>query len=268
MRGPTCSSRLGEDWIDKGTLARTRTQAASNRSEIPRPPRTPLAFTIAYRDKEGSFEKAALTWSDENVGAVQRVHAGFQTLEGFFDAFRGLARHVQRSNGEFVRGALFVHSSAPYLDQKTGPSARFGLETRPASPKTLAELRRLEELGLDMHTAGVTVLARLPKLPWAEGAVLEVIGCNSGGTPEAPGGIAEVLSLTQKVTTVGESGKAYFSTRADRFEEVQGGEKKIYLRAFHRGKNLLLDAFEDAANLPGSILNLNQPMPRRTFWRR
>ena len=227
--------------------------------------KTPFAFTVAYNDRESSFSKAALTWAKESAGGLQCFHASFGTLEEFIRVFKGLLEHAKRNAIEYQRGALFVHSSAPHLDQKVGPHASFGLETRPPRVTTMAEQRRLEDLGLN-PTAGIAQIKMLPRLPWASGALLNVYGCHSGGTTEVPGGIAEILAITQKVQTTGESGKAYFSQKPAEYVEIGPESKSIYLRAFYRLKNIGYDLLEGEGNQYESIANFNEAMPQRRFW--
>lgn len=263
-RGPMCASELGAGWIDSGTLALTQHRArlplSAPRSEGKRA--RPLGFTVAYADSNGSFEKAASTWRD-GQSPTEFVTHSFKTIADLDRVFRLLEHDGKRLGRAFSCGALFIHSSALNGDPN---SQAHGLHAVPMRPRTMAELRYKEEVlapsGLDIDTAGASTLQRLRALGWASGATLQVVGCLSGGTPNNEQSVAQVLAQSQKVRTVGETGKAYFSTNPERYVPISASDTKIYLRAFHIKMNHLISASEgDWAGL----LSHAEAMPQRSF---
>lgn len=263
-RGPMCGSETGADWIDNGTLAliqnRARKPQSAPRTEGPRA--KPQGFTVAYADANGSFEKAARTWR-ESQPHITFISHGFRTIADLDFVFRLLEHEGKSRSISFSCGALFLHSSSLTEDAN---SPERGVHVAPLPPRTLAELRYKEEVlapaGLDINTASAAMVQKLRPLRWARGATLQVVGCLSGGTPEQPASVAQVLALSQKVRTTGETGKAYFSSDPARFVPIKKTDNTIYLRAFHIKKNHLLGALE--GELSG-LLSHGEPMATRNF---
>jgi len=264
MPGPLCVDELGTDWLDAGTLARTRHTSPSVRGDLrPRMSRrASLGFTVAYADAEGSFARAAATWQAEQPDTRFISHR-FKTIGDLVYIFKLLNQQAKDLNDCYCRGALFLHSSQPQQseDGETG-----GIHAASFRPTTLAEGRYAEEVlrpqGLLVSTAHLTLLKSLQPLRWARGATLNVVGCLSGGSPGSDESVAQVLAGSQKVRSVGETGKAYFSSEPDRYVAITQGVRKVYLRAFHMKRNLVIGVLD--GNLDG-LLSPGAPMPRRTF---
>ena len=263
-RGPMCGSEVGHDWLDNGTLAltqhRSQTPLNAPRSEGKRA--RALGFTVAYADASGSFEKAAKTWRN-GFPQTDFISHTFKTIADLDRVFRLLEHECKTRRAAFDRAALFIHSS-PLDGDSANPSR--GLHAAPMRPQTMAELRYKEEVlapsGLDIHTAGTATLQKLRPLRWARGATLQVVGCLSGGTPHDAPSVAQVLAQAQKVRTVCETGKAYFSTEAERYAPISAAATKVYLRAFHIKTNLVISASEGDV---GALLSHGEAMPQRSF---
>lgn len=259
-----CASELGTDWLDAGTLALTRhlprQPAGAPRTEGPRLRK--LGFTVSYSDPNGSFEKAAKTWRESQLQMDFEVHR-FRTIADLDLIFRLLHQSSKNRKRPFSSGAMFIHSSP--LDGDAA-STRAGLHAAPQLPRTLAELRYREEVlapqGLDVDTAGAQTLQRIKRLSWTHDATLYVVGCLSGGTPNRSASVAQLLAQSQQVRTIGETGKAYFSTDATQFKPITKADQKVYLRAFHIKMNHVINAMEGEFD---SLLSHGQAMPQRTF---
>lgn len=264
MPGLLCSHKLGEDWVDPGTLALTR-----HRPSMPHginscqdKPQEELGFLIYYADKEAAFKRAATTWRKSH-SHLRFIEHSFSTIDDLVWIFRLLANTAKKRKAVFFLGAMFVHSSPPNQDES---SQKGGLHAAPFRPKTLGELRYKEEVlepsGLDVDTASTTVLKKLDRLPWSSRGTLQLFGCLSGGSPEDARSIAGVLAKTQHITTIGETGKAYFSKSPDKYIPVTTTDNEIYLRAFNRNTNLVIGVLE--GNLDG-FAALGEAIPQRTF---
>lgn len=75
-------------------------------------------------------------------------------------------------------------------------------------------------------------IAKLARLPWARGSVLELHACRSGlGETSA----AQAFRDAQQVSVAGETGWADFSSRPDRYVQIAEKGGDVYLRAYEKG---------------------------------
>ena len=135
-------------------------------------------------------------------------------------------------------------------------------------PKTLAELHYREDVltpqGLDNDTLTPSLMNQLTCLPWSSDAKLYIYGCLSG-SGSAP--VAKLFADHQRVTTIGQTGKAYFSKSPYVYEAIGAQDKTIYLKAFYRPQNAALDVLETISGNVAEIPTVlwNRPMPERSF---
>lgn len=225
-----------------------------------------IYFAIYYKnlasDKNEAFRRAAETWARTREGLCEMVPVTY--VYELHSAFHHLAYLARTTHSTYDEGALFVHSSPP---KRANDTSR-GVHMASFKPKTLAELHYREDVltpqGLDNDTLTPSLMKHLERLPWSSEAKLYVYGCLSG-TGSAP--IAKLFADHQGVTTVGQTGKAYFSKNAYAYEEIGAEDKTIYLKAFYRPLNAALDVLETISGNVAEIPTVlwNRPMPERSF---
>jgi len=210
-----------------------------------------LFFVIFYNnpasDHDGAFRRAAFTRVEamkQEVGfdpSVDLFLVRVATTElQFVKVWRDVLRACDEARARVYGGVTMFHASA--RGDETG----------------------LEFLG---GTLNQQEIEALEKLPWASGARLHVVGCNTGAAgDELPPGVqaarqwvpAQVFARAQRVTTLGEAGYAYFSLEPDRYVPNDGRSEVLYLGAFARRRNLgwsplVLDDGVDAPRIPPTM---------------
>jgi len=184
-----------------------------------------LFFAIYYRVKDHAFKRAADTWERETRRSFQFDDAVdlFLSIEvGSESEFKMAWKRVHmESKGKFatvVQGQIFSHSS------KSGSGEQNGLEftknTGEDGTVMKAEIEGLVPLDWD------------PK----QGHLI-LSGCNSGLKGTRKWAPAEVFARSQKVTTTGQVGYAYFSTDPNKYVQIDESSTTIYLWAFERKRN-------------------------------
>ena len=182
-----------------------------------------LYFAIYYEVPDGAFFRAAQTWESEILGGVCRpdtllVEESARTETDFKNAWARIRDRANKTGMPVIQGQVFSHASK-------GESMD-GLEFKPSDE--------------DDGTLSQAEIMSLPVLPWAKDGLLTLAGCNSGLVGTRGWAPARVFALTQKVTTIGQSGYAYFSTSKDRYVKISPGSQTIYLWAYKRGQNGML----------------------------
>jgi len=225
-----------------------------------------LYFAIYYKnlatDKDEAFRRAAETWARKREGLCKMVSVTY--VYELIAAFRHLAYLTRTSKQTYNQGAMFAHSSPP---KRANDTSR-GVHMASFKPKTLAELHYREDVltpqGLDNDTLTPSLMNRLTCLPWSSDAKLYIYGCLSG-TGSVP--IAKLFADHQHVTTIGQTGKAYFSKSPYVYEEIGAQDKAIYLKAFYRPQNAALNVLETISGNVAEIPTVlwNRPMPERSF---
>ena len=220
----------------------------------------PIHFFIAYRTKDGAFRRAAETWANETVPANETcLKLEVKFVPDLKASFLKLMDEAEKAKAKYRFGALFVHSSSPAMFTSDS-SPRHGIHFRPFQPRTMGEMRYNEHLlktdGND--TANIDAIKALPKLPWEKDGKLWVFGCSSGADDWGKKAIAQHLANSQGVKTIGMAGGAYVSSDPLVYKEPEKASKRVYLRSYWRGENMLL-------NTSGVLKGHNAALPDLEF---
>ena len=211
---------------------------------------TRICFALYHVDVDNSFKRAAETWIAEKGNCRTEVLVVISPKH-LVKLFEDLSSRAKAMDAKISGGALFLHASPPdSQDTRTD-----GLQIAPYDPhrlQTLAELRVREALRQQYRSGRVSpfavnpsIIEELPQLPWAPGATLEVVGCNSGvGTPS----LAQSFARNQGVRTTGQRGFASFSKSKDKYEAIDKTTRTVYLRAYY-----------DRRNYASGVLDLDLP---------
>lgn len=182
-----------------------------------------LYFAIYYEVPDNAFYRAAQTWEMEVLGGASQSDApmmeeGVRTETDFKNAWARIREQARKTGMPVIQGHVFSHASK-------GDSAD-GLEFKGSD--------------VDDGTLTQAEIMSLPALPWADDGLLTLAGCNSGLLGTRGWAPARVFAQTQKVTTIGQSGYAYFSTSKDRYVKITPGSQTVYLWAYKRASNGML----------------------------
>lgn len=195
-------------------------------------------FALYYTVPDKAFERAAETWKRqvEALSGFRNDRDEFLmfpvSTEADFNAAWDKVLQQSKNENHFVKeGRVFSHASKG--DEQDG-------------------LEFKKDAANDGTTSKVE-LSALPVLNWAQGAKLYLHGCNTGVVGERGWAPAEVLSSSQNVAVVGQSGFAYFSTDPDSYAEIDDKSKDVYLWAFRRNLNATLYFFGDGSRMPEVI---------------
>jgi hypothetical protein len=187
-----------------------------------------MYFAIYYDDHEKAFERAASTWKSEvEKRSTYRKKKDkillyrIKTESSFTEIWNYIYDLSKRM--PVKEGQLLVHASYDN-DPKTKDGLEFKADT--INDGTLTK----QEIGL------------LPKLYWIKNeGVLYITGCNTSiARDNPPWSPAEEFCKSQGVTTVGQSGYAYFSKVKSKYIRIDNTSQDVYLWAFMRGKNGIL----------------------------
>jgi len=194
---------------------------ASNLATVTLYPMRHIYFAIYYKVKDGAFQRAAETWAREVRGRkdfsarTDSVLLIEQLSEGDFKtAWNVVYQESQRPGRRVVEGRLFTHASYG--------SSNDGLEFKPDDSGGTLDRKEI---------------ASLPKLNWDYDGKLVLHGCNTakgylrGWTP------ARELANSQRVDVHGLDGFGYFSTKRDKYSEIDGSSTTVYLYAYDRRRN-------------------------------
>ena len=195
-----------------------------------------LFFSIYYRSKDNAFKNAANTWKSD-VQSQQAFVSGqdyfyekeIQSECDFTTAWDEVLTIANNGSYRVWAGQLFTHSS------KQG-DGNDGLE--------------FISCGGNDGTFKQNEIIALPKLPWHERGFLILAGCNSG-LNRSGWSPAQVFAKSQSVTTLGQTGYAYFSTTWNKYVE-KTTQTSICLWAFRRGKN---GALGSGDRMTGNVFN-------------
>ena len=196
-----------------------------------------MNFAIYYNDN--AFLRAARTWKSNLKG-------GECTLIGITYAFELVSafRQLKSSGVPISRGALFVHASEPGF---AGLAAKGGVHFA-ISGCTIDDVNKAAQYGMQdlsyVDTAYVGIIRKLEKLDWEKDALLELYGCMTGYAAPGNPSLAEVFAKSQGVRTTGQAGKAYFSRNRETYEEISANDSTVYLRAFYRWRNIIIDLLD------------------------
>ncbi len=195
-----------------------------------------LFFSMHFKVKDNAFKYAAQTW--ERV--VKSRHAfdyskdeflSFElSTEGDFKThWRTVNDRARTGNYAVWAGHLLTHASIQ-------DNHNDGIEFR-------------SDVGED-GTLKSSEIAPLPVLPWRPESFLVLAGCNTGLSRVGwnPGA---AFAQHQKVTTLGQTGYAYFSKKWHDFSS-KTNETEICLWAYSRGKN---SWFGSGGRLAGRVFN-------------
>lgn len=189
-----------------------------------------LYFTIYYTgDDDGAFRRAALTWVQETMDSQSYracdkfIVAGAKTEAEFRSQWMKIYKASYEPDWVVVKGNIFSHAS------KDGDSIPDGLEFKRGVSATV---------GSDDGTLEDFEIRALSRLNWRASAWLVLSSCNTGSLRDgwAP---AKSFAESQKVDTIGQAGYAYFSTKKDRYEKIDGSSETVYLWAYQRMRNAL-----------------------------
>lgn len=192
----------------------------------------------AFERAADSFLRQAQRWFP---GAVP-LRYGATSVPDLLRAWDRVAAEVGGAGSRILCGALLTHASkgGPYPGGGEG-----GLEFAPLD-------RATQTCPTDITVENAQI-GRMTQLPWASGAFLVLCGCNTGIGAAGHASVAQSFALRQGVTTIGQGGFAYFSTRWLYHRTAHPHDAEICLWAFARGRNSRLPPLASGLRLEGRV---------------
>jgi hypothetical protein len=165
---------------------------------------------------------------------ILTLEEGVRSKSDFKKAWNQVYEQARKRGLPVIEGQVFSHASKGDDED--------GLEFKPTDD--------------DGGTLTQGDIVSLAKLPWAGDGLLTLAGCNTGLLGTRGWAPAQVFANSQGVTTVGQTGYAYFSKARDRYERIDRGSQNVYLWAYKRGQNAMLGF---GARLPGKTFPAPKP---------
>ncbi len=192
-----------------------------------------LYFSIYYQVPDDAFKKASDTWKEKIQSNPKKwdpdldvfLDFGVKFETEFTSAWAKIKSTEENQAMSVAEGSVFSHSSKSDVEKG-------GLEFRPNSIDRATA-------SFENGTLNKTEIAALPKLHWSGTGGLFLHGCNTGKDIEGRNWTTgSVFADTQQIRTFSEAGYAYFSSSEEKYVETTEADKKVYLHAYLRAKNV------------------------------